>query len=96
MKVNYGPPGHKGVTQIMGLGADALPGKVSEMLPGKAHRQVAGAAAGAWFLGLLMGSSRIQNIAIGGGLAIVACAHLMKQEDLPNIEPLPTTVQGWG
>ena len=22
MKVNYGPPGHKGVTQIMGLGAD--------------------------------------------------------------------------
>jgi hypothetical protein len=97
MNVTYGPPGHKGVTQIMGLGTDEaeisnLKLKAEQYLPGKAHRQVAGFAAGAWLVGLLMGSSWLQSAAIGAGAGILACAHLMKQEgteELPEVAPLP-------
>jgi hypothetical protein len=97
MKISYGPPGHKGVTQIMGLGADeavvteapALKEKVEKYLPGKSHQHVAGLAAGAWVVGLMLGSSRIQNMALGGGAAILLCAHLMKQEESAEVEPLP-------
>lgn len=37
MKIEYGPPGHKGVTTIMGVGDDGLPvgsplGEVAELM----------------------------------------------------------------
>lgn len=104
MKISYGPPGHKGVTQIMGLGADeavvaeaqaSAKEQVAKYLPGKAHQHVAGVAAGAWLVGLIIGSKAVRTAALGGGAAVLLCAHLMKQEeaevveDLPDLAPLP-------
>lgn len=31
MKIEYGPPGHKGVTTIMGVGDDGLPAGASDL-----------------------------------------------------------------
>lgn len=104
MRIQYGPPGHKGVTQIMGLGADdatvvELP-RASDYLPSDAHRKVGAYALGIGVAAFLFGMPRLQAAALGGGVAIVACAHLMKQEaalvePVPGLEPLPTAQGGF-
>lgn len=65
MQVSYGPPGHKGVTHLMAVGADEYP-------PSEADRLVAfGAAAGVGLLllGLLTGSKRAFHVGVGASLA---------------------------
>lgn len=87
MRVEYGPPGHKGVTQIMGLGDYTLP-------QDKPSRLVGGLAAATLVVGAVVGSSTARNIGIGGVLAIIYVQMLKK----PVVAPVaaPNSVQGWG
>lgn len=96
MKVEFGPPGHKGVTQIMGLAGNLpkvdLP-LITEAAKQDPHKVVGGLAAGAWALGALMGNKGLQHVSFGAGVATLLCWHLMKPSAPVTA---PTTVQGWG
>lgn len=90
MQVEYGPPGHKGVTQIMGLGGS--PAALTEM--DKTHRLVGLLSAATWLGGAVLGSSTAKNIGIGGVLAVVYIQVLYKKPVLVDMPPVD--VQGWG
>ena len=62
MKVSYGPPPQRGVTQLMAVGDADLDGDASTTV-------MYGAAAVA-VVGLLVGSSTIRNLGIGGWAAL--------------------------
>jgi hypothetical protein len=88
MRIEYGPPGHKGVTQIMGLG-------VSPTDIDKNHRNVGLLAVATWIGGAVLGSNTAKNIGIGGLLAVVYVQVLAKREEAKTPLP-PVDVQGWG
>ena len=95
MRVEYGPPGHKGVTQIMGLGATGpVAGYVSLVPEDKSSRTVVGLAAATWLVGMFIGSSTVKNIAFGAVGAIAVVQLLKNRSDAPPAPP--ATVQGWG
>lgn len=89
-RIDYGPPGHKGVTQIMGLGAVPLP--VAKQIS-KAHKTVGLLAVATLAGGVVTGSSTARNMGIGGLLAIVY-AQMLRPKAAPEVAP--TSVQGWG
>jgi hypothetical protein len=92
MQVEYGPPGHKGVTQIMGLGVAPSIATID-----KNHRNVGLLALATWVGGAVMGSSTAKNIGIGGLLAVIYVQMLAKREEAADPAPLPPIdVQGWG
>jgi hypothetical protein len=92
MRVEYGPPGHKGVTQIMGLGATP-----SIAMIDKNHRNVGLLALATWVGGVVAGSDTARNIGIGGLLAVVYVQVLARREEAAAPAPLPPIdVQGWG
>lgn len=94
MRVDYGPPGHKGVTQIMGLGAyPAAVVSAARNIP-KANRNVGLLATATWVGGMVLGSNTAKNIGIGGLLAIVYL-EVLKPKPKPVV-PAPDSVQGWG
>jgi hypothetical protein len=98
MQVSYGPPGHKGVTQIMGLGAASdiatiKAGVAAHVAP---HKVVAGLSVLTYVVGAVVGSSMAKNMAIGGlGATLLAHALQSGAVKAPAL-PLPTSVQGWG
>ena len=97
MRVEYGPPGHKGVTQIMGLGADIVYPTITVAKEiDKAHRTVGLLAAATWVGGMVIGSSTAKNIGIGGLLAVVYVQMLKPKPAPPPLPPPPGSVQGWG
>lgn len=100
MHVSYGPPGHKGVTQIMGLGYTELDALDVPSLPvvreiDKAHRTVGLIALATWAGGFVMGSNTAKNIGIGGLLAVVY-VQMLKPKAKKATVAAPTSVQGWG
>jgi hypothetical protein len=101
MRIDYGPPGHKGVTQIMGLGDAATEYTGSSVAASKAAvpqdrsgRVVGGLAAATWLLGAIMGSRTTKHLAMGGLVAVVASQMLKNQR--PSAPVAPTSTQGWG
>lgn len=64
--ISYGPPGHRGVTQLMAVGADELEGGQLDA----AVRTGGLASLALWGVGLLTGSRAVQHIGIGAGLAL--------------------------
>ena len=66
MKVSYGPPGHRGVTQLMAVGADDFELNKTE----KMVKTGGLIAIGIWGLGMIMGSNTVKNIGFGGALAL--------------------------
>ena len=61
IQVAYGPPGQKGVTAIMGVGADDYePDPTQKMLERAGWLSV-----GLWALGVFTGSVRLRSIGIG-------------------------------
>ena len=92
MQVEYGPPGHKGVTQIMGLGAIDY-GKGASLIPtDKPSRTVGLLALATLAGGVVLGIPTAKHLAVGGLLALVYVQMLRK----PDVEPAPVSVQGWG
>jgi hypothetical protein len=98
-QIEYGPPGHKGVTQIMGLGAAS---DVAALVPkDTAARNTGLLAAATWLGGLVIGNNTAKNIGIGGLLAVAYIQVLkraaQKKQAAALVEiPLPIDVQGWG
>lgn len=93
MRVEYGPPGHKGVTQIMGLGALDY-GKGTSIIPADKPSRTVGLLALATYVGgSVLGVPTAKHLAIGGLLAI-AYVQLLKPK--PSSAPPPSSVQGWG
>lgn len=95
MQVKYGPPGHKGVTQIMGLGATGPVATSVALIPkDKSMRYTGLLAIATWVGGAVMGSNTAKNIGIGGLLAVAYIQVLKKKPE--TTQPSPTSVQGWG
>ena len=89
-RIEYGPPGHKGVTQIMGLGD-------TNAAPTEPCRLVAGLAVLTYLGGAAVGSNFAKNVAIGGLGALLLTRALKSgavKSPLPAVE-FPT-LQGWG
>lgn len=70
MHLAYGPPGHKGVTHLMAVGAD-------DLTPSPIERTVklaGGASLAVLLLGLLARKPRLVNMGLGGtAVAAVTC-----------------------
>jgi hypothetical protein len=65
--VSYGPPGERGVTSIMGLGADevaALSDKTD-----KALEKAGWIGVGIWSLGFLLNKKRLRDLGAGAAAA---------------------------
>lgn len=94
MQVLYGPPGHKGVTQIMGLGA-TLPESGEQLVRAtEPCKLVAGLSVLTYVVGAATGSTMAKNMGLGG-LAALLLTRALKG----GAEQSPTTpgsVQGWG
>ena len=70
--VEYGPPGHKGVQSIMGIGSADL-----EMTDTQTDMaKVGGGAVALWLVGSLSGVDAFKQIGLGAGLAVVALQYL--------------------
>jgi hypothetical protein len=98
MRIEYGPPGHKGVTQIMGLGAnsdiEAIKAGGVKAVMDKPSRTVGLLSAATVVGGMVLGSSTARNIGIGGLLAVVYIQMLKPKA--PTTAVVPNSVQGWG
>lgn len=74
MKIAHAPAAHRGVTMIMGVGADD---ELAACPPYGRAIQTAGAlSAGVWLLGILVGSNTARNMGFGGALAAFG-AHML-------------------
>lgn len=65
MQISHGPPGQKGVTFLMAVGADDLPPSGIELATGR----VAVAGLGLALVGLLTGSRAMRDIGAGAAAA---------------------------
>lgn len=75
--MEYGPPGHKGVTSIMGIGATDI-----EPTNHAASMKRVGVLAGVlWVAGGVIGSNTLKNIGIGGAGALVAVWLLARRAE---------------
>jgi hypothetical protein len=82
--IEYGPPGHRGVTTIMGVGADPDDDKLQSTL------KLAGwASVGLWTLGLVIGSRDLKMAGFGAACATFAVQLIGK----PKEEPLVVQTQ---
>jgi len=91
----YGPPGHKGVTSIMGLGADDI-----EPAPyQRSNRTVGLVAVGVWALGALSGNQKLRDFGFGAGMALFAAGLLTRQAEKKEagaaVVLSPPPAQGW-
>jgi hypothetical protein len=91
----YGPPGHKGVTSIMGLGANDL-----EPAPyQQSNRTVGMVAVGVWALGALSGNRKLRDFGFGAGLAVFAAGLLTRRAEQKAAgapaTSSPVAQQGW-
>ena len=90
MRVEYGPPGHKGVTEIMGVGDDGLP---AELGPGPSPRILPGAeglyhaskwvgigATATWAYAASQGDKKLKRTALGVAIASFV-VHLFTATD---------------
>lgn len=66
MKIAYGPAGHKGVTQLMAVGADEFDEGDTDQLV-KTGGMI---ALGVWGLGMLTGSSYAKNVGFGAAIGL--------------------------
>lgn len=73
MRIDYGPPGHRGVTKLVAVGDAEYDGITERTL--KAGTWV---AAGAIALGAMSGSRTIRTLGIGGLLAILGVRAVAK------------------
>lgn len=73
--MEYGPPGLKGVTQIMGIGADDIEPSTHE----NSMKTVGIGAAAIFALGIVAGNKNAQQFGLGAGAAILACHLLAKR-----------------
>jgi hypothetical protein len=92
MQVSYGPPGAKGVTQLMAVGADEHEGNVTE----QAVKTGGLLAVGVWGLGLLLGSRSLQNVGMGAGLALFGVQMVAGRQRVSVVKPAPGAQNGLG
>jgi hypothetical protein len=74
MQVSYGPPGHKGVTHLMAVGADD---DASSAEPVVQNAMVLSAAAAG--LGLLLGSKTLRTAGLAGVLVALGIGRALKR-----------------
>lgn len=85
MNISYGPPGHKGVTHLMAIGADDL----DEGPADRAARIGTYVALGAIGVGVLMKSSRTRTLGIGAALALLAVRLASRRAAVSVTSPAP-------
>ncbi len=83
----YGPPGHKGVTSIMGLGANDLDPAAYQ----QSNRTVGMVAVGVWALGLISGNKPLRDFGFGAGVALFAAGLLTRRAEQKEagVAPIP-------
>jgi len=67
MKVDFGPPGYRGVTQLVAIGDTELEAGASE----RVVRQGAYVAAGVAFVGWIAGMPRVRYLGAGAALGLL-------------------------
>ena len=88
MQISYGPPGARGVTQLMAVGGDDDPAD---------NRETRGVLVGALLAvgaGFLMGSKTIKQIGIGAAIGAIAVEQLRKRPRAVVVTA-PVATTGW-
>ena len=75
--MEYGPPGHKGVTSIMGIGAT----DIEPTSYGSSLVRVGVLAGALWVAGGVIGSNTLKNVGLGGAGALLAAYLLAKSAE---------------
>src|SRR5512147_71251 len=96
MNVSYGPPGQKGVTTLMAVGADDLEQTTTD----RAVSRASWLAAGAWLFGALTGQRTVKHIGMGATIALVgvrfAAGTLGAKRIAVSTAPVPVApAAGW-
>ncbi len=74
MKISHAPPAQRGVTMIMGVGADD---ELAACPPYASALKTAGAlSVGVWLVGMFLGSNTVRNLGFGGAVATLG-AHML-------------------
>lgn len=91
MKISYGPPGQRGVTTLMAVGADDIEESPTD------HNITIGLGLGSAVsvLGFLVGSSTLRCLGLGAVAALYAVRWKSQQPQVvavtqPAMQPLPT------
>ena len=91
MTVRYGPPGAKGVTSLMAVGADEY-----ESALGPALKLGGLAALALWGVGAWMKSQTAKNIGVGAGLALLALSLAARPARQVSVVQPPAAAQATG
>ena len=81
--VEYGPPGHKGIESIMGIGSTDL----EQTDSGADLMKVGGGAVALWVAGTLTGMNSLKQIGFGAGLAVAAIKYLKNRRESVALTP---------
>jgi hypothetical protein len=83
VKISYGPPGHRGVTHLVAIGASEL-----EETPTDHAVKVVGVAGAALFVaGFVIGGARVRSIGLGAALGALAIRALSTPGKIPITQP---------
>lgn len=85
MKVSYGPPAQRGVTQLMAVGAADLEDGVTDHAV-KIGTAIAG---GVWLLGLLAGSNTMKTAGLGAAVALLGVRYASRRKAVEVATPAP-------
>lgn len=90
MEVKYGPPGHKGVTQLMSVGAEDADPRAERVL-----RTAGLLSIGAWVAGVLTGSSTLKHVGLGAGIATFGSRMALRGRRAVPVETAPSDTGWW-
>jgi hypothetical protein len=93
MHVAYGPPGHKGVTHLVAIGADELDDPSSKDADRAITTALVGSVAIAG-LGMLLGSSTLRTAGGGATLALALVRMWTRQKTVVEVTR-PAPVSAW-
>lgn len=91
MRIEHGPPGHKGVTQIMGLSDIDIENidPLRELVPvDRPMVAVRNATIASWLVGAVLGMDTVKTLSLGAGIALSAVHILNKKKELPPVSSL--------
>jgi hypothetical protein len=88
MQVSYGPPGHKGVTHLMAVGASDLDDASTLQTDLVIKSTLLGSAAIAG-LGMLVGSRKARDLGLGGVIALLLVRHWTRGKQVVEVSKAP-------
>jgi len=90
-QIDYGPPGHRGVTRLVAVGDAEYEERTDGIV--RTGTMLAGAA---WLAGILTGSKTLRGMGAGATAALLAVRFAAKKKQIViAAPPAPAAISGW-